>query len=245
MYIFEGKNELYDHEYLKEIQKVLQDDGEESKLDDGKITFSLTFYRFLQETGMLEIFEIINFALTFVLILFYIISTYTYPEDSTFKEKTNSAIDSIEFYILLILFIHFIIKFYVSQSRFLFMFEYVTIVDYSTIICIFIANLSFPSEDFQYFLRMFRMIRILYLLKIEALLQKKFNETVRYSYKLGINFCALIFISTSLILEIENRNTRIQKKSSSSGTNQIKGRSELNRFHDMLYFEVVSMVYNK
>ena len=89
---------------------------------------------------------------------------------------------------------------------------------------------------------MFRIIRIIYLFKLEYILQKRFNETVRYSYKLSIYLLAMISLSTSAIMEIENNHFRKQYgplaiKPRSSQQNK-KALDTLFRFHDMIYFEL-------
>ena len=79
-------------------------------------------------------------------------------------------------------------------------------------------------------------------MKLEQILQKRFNETVRYSYKLLIYFLSIFCISTSCVLEIENNLFRqnFGDMSTQSGTQSTKANDELFRFHDMAYFELVS-----
>jgi len=86
------------------------------------------------------------------------------------------------------------------------------------------------------------MVRILYLFKIENILQRKTNETWRYSYKLGINIISIIFLSTSFILEVENQKYREANsfnQVSSSGA--VKSISQEFQFHDMLYYMLVTL----
>ena len=52
------------------------------------------------------------------------------------------------------------------------------------------------------------MVRIIYLFKVEYLLQKVSNETTIVFIKLLKAVVSLVFISVSLILEIENFNFR-------------------------------------
>ena len=86
------------------------------------------------------------------------------------------------------------------------------------------------------------MVRILYLYKIENILQRKTNEAWRYTFKLGINTIAIIFLSTSFILEVENqsyRETISYNQISSSGAP--KSISQEFQFHDMLYYMLVTL----
>lgn len=86
------------------------------------------------------------------------------------------------------------------------------------------------------------MVRILYFYKVEYILQRRTNETFRYGYKLMINMVAIIFLSTSFILEVENQSYReanSYNKVSSSGAP--KSISQEFQFHDMLYYMLVTL----
>jgi potassium large conductance calcium-activated channel subfamily M alpha protein 1 len=199
----------------------------------------------LNSSGLGDIFEIINCSITFIIIIFYIISTYTYPPLSSTYNKINNTIENIELYLITFLILHFILKFYVSQQRLLFILELTSLVDISTIIMIVLSNTKFISYKAKYFFRLFRMIRIIYLFKLENLLQKKTNETVRYLFKLVIAFISLVFLSASSILEIENYYFRLEYGDYSVDSSLVelngKGTSSLMRFHDVVYFELVTL----
>ena len=243
--IYTGINNLFNHKYSREIQRILQNDLEEIKFSDNHSHFSYFLGKQLNQTGAGEILEIINILISTILIIFYIISTYTYPEHETYYKNINKNMELIEIYLCVILAIHAVLKFYISQSRLLFIFDYINFIDYSSIICIFLSKTKFISYNYKFFFRLFRMIRIIYFFKLEYILQKRFNETVRYSYKLGIYLIAIIFLSLSIILEIENYNFRkengIYATSSSKADTNKKSLNELFRFHDMIYFELVTL----
>ncbi len=86
------------------------------------------------------------------------------------------------------------------------------------------------------------MVRILYLYKIENILQRKTNEAWRYTYKLGINTISIIFLSTSFILEVENQSYReVNSYNSVSSSGALKSISQEFQFHDMLYYMLVTL----
>ena len=245
MIIYTGATSIYSHEYSRELQRMLQDDYDELKFSDTHNRFSYILEKALTRTGIGEILEYFNFFLTTILIFFYIISSYTYPEVNDRYKTINRNIENIEIYLCVILLFHFIIKFYISSSRLFFIFDFITFIDYSTIIFIILSKTKFISYNTKFFFRMFRIIRIIYLFKLEYILQKRFNETVRYSYKLSIYLLAMISLSTSAIMEIENNHFRKQYgplaiKPRSSQQNK-KALDTLFRFHDMIYFELVSL----
>jgi hypothetical protein len=117
-------------------------------------------------------------------------------------------LQKIEIYFIAFFIFHFVLKFYISQQRILFLLELTTLVDISSIIMIIFSQTKFITDNVKYFFRLFRMVRILYLFKLEDLLQKRFNETVRNIFKLLIALTSLVFLSSAFIIEIENYNFR-------------------------------------
>jgi hypothetical protein len=87
------------------------------------------------------------------------------------------------------------------------------------------------------------MVRILYFYRIENILQRRSNETVRYSYKLAINIITIILLSLSIILEFENQQFRAdfkEEKDKRTGYTVKSARKEY-QFHDMLYYMLVTL----
>ena len=106
MLIYTGANTIFNHEYKKELHDLLSRDKEVVN----KKPKVQTIDKKIISSGLSDILEIINFCLTLILIIFYIICTYTYPETSNIKKKMNSVIDIIELYIVVYLLAHFLIK---------------------------------------------------------------------------------------------------------------------------------------
>lgn len=244
MLVYEGRQNIFNHEYTKEIQELIKQDYENGKHSYTHTHFSYKLDKALNQSGAGEILDGINCFFTFFEVIFYIISTYTYPDDtSPAKKNTNDTINVIEIILLIYFIVHFILRFYVSQNRFFFLFDFINLIDYSTIICIILSKQSFVQESGQYYLRMFRMIRFLYFSRIENILQRRTNEQIRYSFKLIISLVGIIFLSTSIILEMENNYFRELNGSRQSSPNLTDAKSlwELFRFHDILYFEFVTL----
>ena len=243
MLIYTGANTIFNHEYKKELHDLLAKDDEINK--NAKAP---TLDKKINSSGISDILEIINFCLTIILIIFYILSTYTYPETNDIKKKINSITDQIELYIVIFLSLHFLLKLYMNQQKIIFLLEMKTLVDIASIIMIIFAKTDYISYEIKFFFRIFRMIRIIYLFKIENLLQKKANETSLILSKLLISFLSLFFISMSLILEIENYyfrkefiiNGNEEHESSHVGFHG-KGYKSLMQFHDSIYFGLVTL----
>ena len=240
MLIYTGANTIFNHEYKKELQNILSKDT-----DIIKNPKEPTFDKKINSSGAGDILEIINFCLTIILVIFYILSTYTYPENSEVKKNINKITDIIELYIVIFLILHFLLKLYINKQKILFLLELMTFVDVSSIVMIILSKTDFISYDIKFFFRIFRMIRITYIFKIENLLQKNTNETMLVMSKLIIAFISLVFIAFSLILEIENYYFRKEYGSYSTESSFIayngKGYESIMSFHDAIYFGLVTL----
>ena len=240
MLIYTGANTIFNHQYKKELHDLLSKDEAINKNSK-----SQTFDKKINSSGIPDILEIINFCLTIILIIFYILSTYTYPETNQVRKKINSITENIELYIVIYLTAHFLLKFYTNQQKIIFLLEFSTLVDVASIIMIIFSKTDYISYEHKFFFRIFRMVRIMYLLKIENLLQKKSSETALILSKLLISSLSLVFISISLILEIENYYFRKLYGNEATDSEYIsyngKGSESLIRFHDGIYFGLVTL----
>ena len=240
MFLFDSKTNVFDHQYSKEIKEIIKDDSLRALQ---QTHFSYILDKKLTQNGIGEILELINCAFTFIEVIFYIVSTYTFPEYSKADKNTNNTINLLETIFLIYFIFHLILRFYVCQNRFSFFFDFPNLIDILFIITIIIAHQHFLSDSDEYIMRMFRMVRICYLFRIESILQKRSNEQIRYTYKLTISFLTIIFLSTAIILEVENRYTRSQLDSRQSDPNVQRGFGlwEMYQFHDVIYFEFVTL----
>lgn len=241
MLIYTGASTIFNHEYKKELHNLISRDQELNKNLKEQ-----TLDKKINSSGVSDILEIINFCLTIIIIIFYILSTYTYPETSDTKKKINSIADTIELYIVIFLVIHFLLKLYLNKQKIsFFILELTTLIDISSIVMIIISKTDSISFAIKFFFRIFRLIRIMYLFKVENLLQKKSNETVLVLTRLLISFISLVFISVSLILEIENYYFRLENGENSTESSYIafngKGSESLMTFHDAVYFGLVTL----
>jgi len=244
MLVYTGVNTLFNHEYKRELRELVTKSEENNKSTENK-NFSFILEKKLNSSGVGDIFEIINICITIIIIIFYILSTYTYPPTSDLFKKINDITETIELYIVIFLIFHFILRLYTVQQKLIFLSELTTLVDILSIVMIILSKTNYFSYNVKYFFRVFRITRIIYLFKIENLLQKNSNETIRVLFGLALTTFSLVFISISLILEIENYNFRkeygIYATDSSSVSLRTKGVESLMRFHDAIYFELVTL----
>ena len=240
MLIYTGANTLFNHEYKKELHNLLSKDD-----DINKNPKEQNLDKKINSSGIGNILEIINFCLTFILVVFYVLSTYTYPENSDVKKKINSTTDQIELYIVIYLSLHFLLKVYITKQKILFLLEFANLIDIASIVMIILSKTKHISYSLKFFFRIFRMIRILYLSKMDNLLQNNSSETVLIGSKLIIAFLSLVFISFSLILEIENYYFRSMYGDDATASTFIayngKGFETLMSFHDAIYFGLVTL----
>ena len=237
MFVYEGKTKLFDHNYSKELSNIIHQRYEQGYKASYIMNFSYKLDKFLNENRISEVLDIINCFFSLIVSIFYIISTYTYPEQSSTQSTINSVLDIIEIIFIVYFIIHSLLRFYCSQNRLLYILDLFNIVDFASSICLILSKKPIlGNSSAGYFLRGVRMLRILYLFKLENILQKRANEQVRYIYKLAMTLVSIIFTSTAIILELENDyfRTKIGTRESLKIDNQYK-------FHDILYYEAVTL----
>ena len=233
MYVYEGKTKLFDHNYAKELSTLIHQSYEQGSRSSYVTTFSYKLEKFLNQNRISDIFDTINSIFSLIISIFYIIATYTHPELTETQKKTNYYLNVIETIFLVYFIIHYVLRLYCSQNRILFILDLLNIADIASCICLILSKQEFAySTDAGYFLRGFRMIRILYLFQMEYVLQRRTNEQIRYLYVLAVTLIAIIFISVTVILELENNYERNNSRDSNIS---------LYKFHDILYFIAVTL----
>ena len=141
--------------------------------------------------------------------IFYVISTYTFPEVSSSQITINKNIQQSEIIFLVYFIAHFALRFYCSQNKILFLLNIVNFIDLASSICLILAQQDFSQDQSsQYFFRMFRIFRLGYLARLEHIVQKKTEERMRLLYRIIINSVSILFIVMAVFLELENNNIR-------------------------------------
>ncbi len=120
MYVLEGNTKVFNHQYKKDLREMINNEGKIKNIQ--QTHFSYILDKLITQSGVGEILDIINCALTFIEVIFYILSTYTYPEFNQTHKNTNHIMNVIESIFLIYFIFHLILRFYISQSRFLFFF---------------------------------------------------------------------------------------------------------------------------
>ena len=82
MLIYTGANTIFNHEYKKELQELIsKEEQKEKKQNEEGINQKIN------SSILMDILEMINCTLTTGIVIFYILSTYTYPEKSETNKK--------------------------------------------------------------------------------------------------------------------------------------------------------------
>ena len=237
MFVYGGKTNLFDHNYPKELSTLIHQSYENGNKSSYITNFSYKLDKFLNQNRISDIFDTINSIFSLIVSIFYIISTYTHPERTQTHKRTNYYLDIIETIFLIYFIIHYFLRFYCSQNRIIYILELFNLVDIASSICLILSKQEFAKHSSAgYYLRCVRMVRIYYLFKMENILQRRTNEQIRYLYKLALTLIAIIFISSSIILELENDYTRKE-----IGTKEYSSDKAIYQFHDILYFEAVTL----
>ena len=239
MFIYTGKLKVFDHSYSKELSKIIHQDYEIGIKPSNHKNISYRLEQFLVLNGISDILSLINGILSLIESIFYIISTYTFPETSNSKEKINELIEDLETAFLIYFIAHFFLRLYCSQNRILFCFNLINFIDLVSSICLILAQQDFAKyEEYGYFFRVFRIFRMSYLGTLENIVQRKTDERIRHLYRLIVNLLAVIFIIMALFLEFENNNIRANFEPRELRSIVL---TEILSFHDVIYYMLVSM----
>ena len=234
MLVYTGKHNIFNHDYTSEVQEIilLEYQGNQRKLTT--IPLSYKFAKLLIQSGAQKILEIINCSFILIETIFYIISTYTYPETNSPKQTTNKVLNIIEIIFLVYFILLFILKFFISQNRIAFFLDFQHLIDLTSIVCIILSKTAFVSanED-AYYLRLFRVVRFLNLIQAIDILQDYLDEITTQKAYISIYAMSIILLCASLTLEMENHHLRTTTTNDADVV--------LYRFHHLLYFSIVTI----
>jgi hypothetical protein len=148
MLIYKGQNKIYRHDDVEKIKRLIENDYD--TVTSSSTHYSYRLEKYLISSGLGDLLDILNSCISFIIIIFYIITTYTNEEKDSL---INTLIDTIEIFLCVALMIHFGLKLYVSQNRLYFLFTIDSMIDYGTIIPILLAKQSI-FDDIKYILRL-------------------------------------------------------------------------------------------
>ena len=234
MLVYEGKTKIFDHSYYKELTNLIKKSYEEGGHSSHTTNFSYKLEKFLTQNKILEALDILNCIFSAVIAIFYIISTYTNPENTTMDKRANKFMNIIETILILFFIIHYLLRLFCSQNRIVTFFELLNLVDLIIIICLILCKQDSIEKSYVfYYLKIARILRILILFKFESILQKRTNEQVGFLFGLVLTVVSIIFISNAVLLEFENKYIR--------DSSSYEGEDDLYKFHDIFYFEIVTL----
>ena len=234
MLVYEGKTKIFDHSYYKELTNLIKKSYEEGGHSSHATNFSYKLEKILTQHKILEALDILNCIFSAVIAIFYIISTYTNPENTTMDKRANKFMNIIETILILYFIIHYLLRLFCSQNRIVTFFELLNLVDLIIIICLILCKQDSIEKSYVfYYLKIARILRILILFKFESILQKRTNEQVGFLFGLVLTVVSIIFISNAVLLEFENKYIR--------DSSSYEGEDDLYKFHDIFYFEIVTL----
>ena len=234
MLVYEGKTKIFDHSYYKELTNLIKKSYEEGGHSSHTTNFSYKLEKFLTQNKILEALDMLNCIFSAVIAIFYIISTYTNPENTTMDKRANKFMNIIETILILYFIIHYLLRLFCSQNRIVTFFELLNLVDLIIIICLILCKQDSIEKSYVfYYLKIARILRILILFKFESILQKRTNEQVGFLFGLVLTVVSIIFISNAVLLEFENKYIR--------DSSSYEGEDDLYKFHDIFYFEIVTL----
>jgi hypothetical protein len=240
MFVYKGKAKIFDHSYSKELSLTIHQSYEIGIKPLNHKNISYILEKFIIQSGIGDILDLINGILSILEGIFYVISTYTFPEVSYKQENINKIINIIETIFLIYFIIHYALRLYCSQNKIIFFFNFLNLIDITSSIFLILSNQEFAkNNNYGYFFRTFRMFRISYICKLQYVVQRRTNEQIRHLFYLGSVLSSIIFSSVAIILEFENYNFR--KNLEARELRKISSSTDHLNFHDVFYFIFVTL----
>ena len=240
MFVYEGKAKIFDHSYSKELTNIIHQSYETGINPSNHKNISYMLDKFISQSELGGILDIINAIFSGIEAIFYIVSTYTYPENEEYhKHEINHVLQIMETIFLVYFIAHFVLRLYCSQNKIIFFFNFINLIDICSSICIVLSHKEFAeTTNYGYFFRMFRIFRTAYITKLEYVVQRKTNEQLRHIFSLGSVLTAIILCSCAIILEFENYYFR--ENSDPREMRKIASHNYLS-FHHVFYFIFVTL----
>ena len=124
MFVYKGKAKIFDHSYSKELSNLIHQSYQVGIKPANHKNLSYALEKFLTQSGIGDILDLLNGIFSLVEGIFYVISTYTFPEISSKNKQINSVIEFIETIFLVYFILHYFLRIYCSQNRILFIFDF-------------------------------------------------------------------------------------------------------------------------
>ena len=151
MKIIKTEQKLFNHNYYLQLREIINND---SNSGYQPTKFSYFLEKKLIQLGIAEILEIINSVFSLIEVIFYIITTYTFPENNKFQINTNNVITKIETIFLIYFILHYVLRLYIIQDKITFILDFINLIDISVCILLIIVRYNFVSDDTKYFFRL-------------------------------------------------------------------------------------------
>ena len=147
MFVYDGKAKIFDHSYSKELTNIIHQSYETGINPSNHKNISYILDKFIAQSGLGDILVIINALFSAIESLFYILSTYTFPEDESYKHDINHVLEIIETIFLVYFILHFVLRLYCSQNKIIFFFNFINLIDIASSICLILAQSDFAKTS--------------------------------------------------------------------------------------------------
>jgi len=157
--------------------------------------------KYLAKTRSDDIIEIINAFLSFILTFFFALDTY--------YDGTPEVIVFSEYAILMLLTLDYLLFFFISDNRLIYVFSFQSIVSYLTIIPTFLVRVELIDDPSKVeSLLLCRVFRFFSILRLDYVFARRSMTLVRVWFRLLYIFVATVIVFAALMLTVENDNIK-------------------------------------
>lgn len=158
--------------------------------------------KYLVVTRTEDFIEMANAFLSFLLALFFAIDTY-------FEDGTPVVLQYVELVIITCLAADYLLFFYISENRLLYIFSFQSLCSYVTIIPTFLVRVHVVTAPGKVeYLLLCRVFRFFSIFRLDKLFARRNMSLVRVYFRLVYILLATIIIFAAAMLTVENNYIR-------------------------------------
>ncbi|KAL4487940.1 hypothetical protein ABPG72_022800 [Tetrahymena utriculariae] len=212
-------NSIEQYQLIRQIEK--EDEVQSKKTEEAKISLPIKLAKYLIVTGFGDLLLILMSFLSLVYVVNHAVDTYSWPSSNitSVNYQTNNAIVILEIIMDIFFLLDFLINFYISENRLYYIFQYLSILEYASILpSLFVRLGLYPANKYAFVTRALMFIQIS---RMESVFSRRATEVSKNMFKILFTLLSVMVEASSFLIVVE------QDQSLS--------------FHDFMYFMVVTI----
>ncbi|KAL4469404.1 hypothetical protein ABPG74_004657 [Tetrahymena malaccensis] len=212
-------NNIEQYQLIRQIEK--EDEIQYKKTEEAKISLPIKLAKYLSVTGFGDLLLVLKSFLSLFYVINHAVDTYSWPSSdiTSSNYQTNHTIVILEIIMDIFFLLDFLINFYISENRLFFFFQYLSILEYVSILPSLLVRVGLIPQNKYAFVT--RALMFLQINRMESVFSRRATEVSKNMFKILFTLLSVMVEASSFLIVVE------QDQSQS--------------FHDFLYFMVVTI----